>query len=353
MPKSWDIRPSSAPTPRPQPTQKARPAVEMKRQAPRVAPAPSKAPSERVRIETHMVTGTRVQAPRSSTLGLATGKSAKGVGSLRERRKSKRKKLYRLISILLLLLATGTLIVLWQPFVRIQQVEATGPHAKELPTYVKTVLQGTRYGIFPKDSIFFLPTEEVRLSILRQYPDIEAVSLSAGGLNTLSISSTGRATAFWWCGTTYSPVHVHCFETDTSGKIFTAINASSTEASSTPFIVFSEFEGAQSTNSPLGGVIKNSSKLGDMLRFVKTLKGLGAPVASAEIRGDEADIYTSGGTRITYVLGREAQAASLAATAFPTLDVQGSSLLYIDLRFTSKIYFKKKESAVGTPTKVR
>lgn len=349
MPKSWDIRPSSTPTPRPTSAPKPRSSVEMRRPA----PIQKQAPRNSVKIETHLVTGSGPRVPRTTTLGLSTGKTSKGVVSLRDKRKTRRKKIYRLILILVLLLCIGALVILWQPFVRVGQIEATGPHAKEMSVFVHNILQGTRYGVFPKNSIFFLPTEEIRLSILEEYPDIEAVSLSPSGLTTLSISSTGRASAFWWCGTSYSLGRERCFETDTSGKIFTPIQASSTQASSTPFIVFSQFQGSQSTDSPLGGMIVNSSKLPDMLRFVKTLKGLGAPVVSAEIRGDEADIYTSGGTRITYVLGREPQAASLAATAFPSLDVQGTSLLYIDLRFTSKIYFKKKDVSVGTPTKVR
>ena len=82
-----------------------------------------------------------------------------------------------------------------------------------------------------------------------------------------------------------------------------------------------------------------------MLRFVKTLKSLGANITSVEIRGDEADLYTTYGTRITYVLGREQQAASLAATAFPSLTLSNSSLLYVDLRFDSKVFFKKRDSA--------
>jgi hypothetical protein len=243
--------------------------------------------------------------------------------------------------------------ILWQPFLRVQTIETSGPHAAELPDFVKGKLVGTRHVIFPKNSIFFIPTEEIRNDILEGYPDIEAVSLSASGLTSLTVSSTGRATAFWWCGTAYLPTHQTCFETDTSGKIFNPIDASSTQASTTPFILFGTYDGALSPNSPLGGTIAGSHFIPDMLRFVKTIKGLGAPVTSAQLRGDEADIYTTSGTRITYVLGREEQAASLAATSFPTLDVQGSSLLYIDLRFASKIYFKKKDAGVPPDVKVR
>jgi hypothetical protein len=72
------------------------------------------------------------------------------------------------------------------------------------------------------------------------------------------------------------------------------------------------------------------------------MRTLGADIVSIDIRGDEADLYTRAGTRITYVLGREQQAAGLAASAFPTLKLNDGSLLYVDLRFDSKVFFKKK-----------
>ena len=96
----------------------------------------------------------------------------------------------------------------------------------------------------------------------------------------------------------------------------------------------------------LGASVTGAKYIPELLRFAKTLKSLGAIVTSVQLRGDEADLYTVYGTRITYVLGREQQAATLAATAFPSLTLSNNSLLYVDLRFDSKIFFKKRESEV-------
>ncbi len=341
MAKSWDIQPSSRSTPRAKEKPKAAPPRVARQEPVRTAPTP-----ERPRLEARPVR-------RSEARGARASQTSRGVISLKERRKSRRKNILTFIVVGLVLLFVAVVAVLWQPFLRVQKIETSGPHADELSTFVEGKLTGRVHLIFPKNSIFFIPTDELRSEILATYPDVEAVSLSASGLTALSVTTTGRATAFWWCGTAFMSVHPNCFETDTSGKIFNPIDASSTSASSTPFILFGTYDGALSPNSPLGGTIAGAHFIPDMLRFVKTLKSLGAPVTSAEIRGDEADIYTMSGTRITYVLGREEQAASLAATAFPTLDMQGSSLLYVDLRFASKIYFKKKDAGVPSDTKVR
>lgn len=349
MPKSWDILPSSTPATRAATKTPPRKAIELtRRRAPALSPRSEQQqkPLRTVKAETHLVNTAPIRRSGAASSG-------RGVGSLRERRKTKRKRLFRFALIVLIIVCIGAIALVWQPFIRVQTVDVTGPHALELPAFVRTTLQGTRYGIFPKDSIFFVPTDQLRVAILTQFPDIEAVSLAPQGLTTLAVSGTGRATAFWWCGPQYVQEHTLCFEADTSGKIFNLVNASSTSASTTPFMVFAPYQGGLSDNSPLGGSIENSSKLPDMFRFVKTLKGLGAPVVSAHIRGDEADLYTGSGTRITYVLGREEAAVALAATALPTLDLQSNAFLYVDLRFTSKIYFKKRVNEVGPPAKVR
>lgn len=343
MAKSWDIQPSKSGAARATGQKKTEAYAEPRKKVVRLAPEPAR---ERPRLEARPVRRTEARGARPS-------QGTRGVVSLKERRKSRRKNVFISIVVILVLLCIVITGVLWQPFLRVQTVHTSGPHADELSQFVQEKLVGTQHLIFPKNSIFFIPTDEIRADILAHYPDIEAVSLSASGLTSLTVASTGRATAFWWCGTAYMPIRGTCFETDTSGKIFNPIDASTTQASTTPFILFGTYDGALSPNSPLGGTLAGNHFIPDMLRFVKTIKGLGAPVTSAQIRGDEADIYTTTGTRITYVLGREEQAASLAATAFPTLDVQGSSLLYIDLRFASKIYFKKKDAGVPPDAKVR
>jgi hypothetical protein len=95
---------------------------------------------------------------------------------------------------------------------------------------------------------------------------------------------------------------------------------------------------------PLGYSLQSTKPVAGVLSFVKAMKSLGANVIAVEMRGDEADLYTEAGTRITYVTGREEQAAALAATSFPSLKLNDGSLLYVDLRFDSKIFFKKKET---------
>lgn len=268
-----------------------------------------------------------------------------GVMPLRKKRRARKRKLALIICALLLILGVIVIIGLWRPQVRIGSIEASGTRADDIPAFVASRLTGTVYGVLPRNSTFFMPREELRVAILEAFPDIEAVSIKPTSLTTLSITAIPRARSFWWCGTEYRETPITCFDADTTGKIFEEVNASSTlSASTTPFIVYGLFE-AGNEGGALGGVVTGAEYLPDMFRFVKALKELGANVTSVLVRGDEADLYTASGTRITYVLGHEQEALTLATTAFPSLDVRGNSLLYIDLRFTSKVYFKKRTSS--------
>ena len=273
--------------------------------------------------------------------------TSKVVKPLRTRRKDRRRKSFYLILVAFLILLAGAVVLLWQPFLRVQQVVVQGPGSDVLPQFIQTQLQGTEFVVIPRNSIFFLPTQSIRTEVLQNYPNIEAVSLSASGLTTLSVSTIGRARAFWWCGTIRTETPTSCLETDPQGKIFKVVDPALIASSTSEFIVYSEVSSTTSTGDVvLGASVTGAKYIPELLRFAKTLKSLGANVTSVQLRGDEADLYTVYGTRITYVLGREQQAATLAATAFPSLTLSNNSLLYVDLRFDSKIFFKKRESEV-------
>ena len=73
--------------------------------------------------------------------------------------------------------------------------------------------------------------------------------------------------------------------------------------------------------------------------------GLGADVASLAFRDDEVDLRTRAGTRITYVLGREDAALTLAQSGLKDLNLNDGSVEYVDLRFENKLFVKRRGAA--------
>lgn len=250
---------------------------------------------------------------------------------LKKRRKEKRKARLAILLLLIVLLITGAVALLWIPALRMHEVRASGPHAEEVRTLAKEELSGTRFLVIPRNSLFFIPESDIRKRILSTYPDIEAVSLSADGLHTLTLATSGRAEAFVWCGMSKDASVSPCYSTNAEGLIFAPASTTA------PLTVYAPIEN-QSGDMPLGAKIVGAAYLPDAFRFVKTMQQLGASVRTLQIRGDEADLYTDGGTRITYVLGREERAAETAASIFPQLKMNDGSVVYVDLRFEGKGY---------------
>lgn len=287
--------------------------------------------------------------------------------SLKERRKKQRRILFIVLGFLAAILLAAGIYLLWQPFVRIESVSAEGPNAEDARGIAEAALEGTYLYILPKDSIFIFPEGAMRRKILGEYPAVTAVAIKRTGFTSIAVTTVPRTSAFIWCGVsagTASP----CYQADAEGFVF-ALEEGYTEAAvavameevtnpeavvaAEPVVedidmsvlrIYAPLENIEG-ESPIRAHVVGASRLPDALRFVKAMKSLNVGIVSVEIREDEADLYTPHGTRITYILGREKAAADLAASAFPTLDLQSGAFEYVDLRFKGKVYVKRRGEA--------
>jgi hypothetical protein len=263
--------------------------------------------------------------------------------SLRERRRRARSRLLILLGIVLVLVIGGCIYGLWRPAVRIAHINLEGPDADALLPLVEEAISGTYAHVLPKNSIVFFPAQSIRNAILDAYPDVAAVSVHREGTDAIRVTTIGRVSAFDWCGEDRgAAVDAACYKTDAEGFIFAPEDPVLTDASSTPTYlrVYAPLT-ASSTGGAVRSTVAQPELVPSVLRFERALMSLGALIESVQLRGDEADLYTRAGTRITYVLGHEETAAQLAATTFPQLNVNDGSVIYVDLRFDGKVYFKK------------
>lgn len=258
---------------------------------------------------------------------------------LKKRRKQKKKSLVIALSVLGAILIALLVYVLWLPALRMQNVTASGPHAEEARSIVQQQIAGTYALVLPRNSMFLIPEQDIREALLTAFPDVEAVSLTASDLNTLSATLLPRAGVFVWCGSTPEAAYGSCFEANAEGLIFAALSpeAASSSQALRVYAPLADQEG----DSPVRAHVEYAARIPDVLRFVKAAQTLGANVESFTLRGDEADLHTDAGTRITYVLGHEEQAAIIAASVFPQLELNDGSVSYVDLRFEGKAYFKR------------
>jgi cell division septal protein FtsQ len=263
---------------------------------------------------------------------------------LKKRRKKTQKAFLVVIGIAILLLVIGLFYLAWMPAFRVSAVSAEGPHAEEAKQLAERSLEGTYAFILPRNSLFFIPEDDMRADILADHADIQAISITADGLNALRVRTLPRAEAFVWCGIAPGLADGTCYSANAEGLIFAPV-ALELASTSEALRVYGAIEGQEGA-SPVKAHIGYASRIPEALRFVKAMQTLGANVVSLSLRDDEADLYTEAGTRITYVLGHEQEAAGIAASVFPQLALNDGSVAYVDLRFSGKAYFKRSDGAL-------
>jgi len=262
----------------------------------------------------------------------------RGSERLVERRRTRRRRLGIVFVILLLLLLAAVVYGLWQSSVRIARVDVYGADAS-LAAYAKDAIQGSYFGIIPRDSIFFFPASHIRTDILAAHLDIAAVSIFRSSLTSISMKMSERAPIARWCGLAPTAgVDEYCYVFDASGFIFAAATTS-IQAINT-FALYAPLEGE--TLEPLRATIAHTERLPAAFDFARQLDTLGSPVLQVSMRGDEVDDTLKSGTRVTYVLGNERNAFTALVSARDNLNLADGSIDYVDLRFDGKVYLKKR-----------
>ncbi|TSA43785.1 hypothetical protein D4R49_02165 [bacterium] len=262
----------------------------------------------------------------------------RGSDRLAERRRLRRRRGITVFSVLLLLLLTALIWGLWQTPVRISSVIIYGADVS-FTDYATRAIQGSYFGIIPRDSTFFFPESSIRADILATHPDIAAVSIFRRGFTGISLKMDYRVPIARWCGLTPTAgIEEYCYVFDANGTIFAAV-ATSTETINT-FSLYAPLQGNGS--EPLHSTIAHAERLPMVFDFARQLDTFGSPVSHVVLRGDEVDDYLASGTRITYILGHERDAFTALVSARDNLNLADGSLEYVDLRFDGKVYLKRK-----------
>jgi len=265
--------------------------------------------------------------------------AARGSERLRDRRRTRRHRILFALGALFALCLAGIIYELNQSAFRIAHVQVYG--ADQTYTDIATAaMQGSYLGLVPRDSTFFYPGAAIRTDIVARHPDIAAVALFRNGLTGLSIKVNDRVPVARWCGASYARAAsstAPCYLFDASGFVFAT---TSEQQLVNPFALYESL--AVGVTDPMQTMLPNESKLPAIFDFARQLATLGATTESVVIRGDEVDDYLASGTRVTYVLGNEEAAFTALTSAHKDIDLASGTVDYVDLRFSGKVYIKKK-----------
>lgn len=255
-----------------------------------------------------------------------------------ERRRTKRRRTVIALLVIILLAFGGVLYQVWQSPVRISQVEIFGAD-QSFAKYAHAAMEGSYLGIVPRNSTFLYPARAIRAAIMREHPNVAAVSIFRKGLTGLSIKVSERVGIARWCGKAPTPgVEEYCYVFDANGLVFAPADQSAAPINS--FTLYGPLR--DDAQEPLRAELASAENLPSTFDFARQLDTFGSAVTRVVIRGDEVDQHLESGTRVTYVLGNEQNAFTALVSARENLNLADGSVEYVDLRFGQKMYVKKR-----------
>lgn len=273
--------------------------------------------------------------------------------------------LWRLFAVILisLFVVGGAMWGLSRPGLRISKIEVSGNNVlgtDEITSFIREEISGKYFFLFPKDSIILYPKSRIENDLLDSFKRILSLDVRTQGLSTLSITINERKPYSLWCGETLPETRgkedAPCYFMDEIGFLFA-------EAPRFSDSVYAKFYGPLtvangSTTSgipralvPVGGTFLSSDVFGRINLFRGLLLRLGVKVhrAVAMSAGDLAFTMDEGGEILFNQKQDPERLASDFESAFraewgdPYDSAIRAKILYADMRFDNKVFFKKKK----------
>jgi cell division septal protein FtsQ len=267
---------------------------------------------------------------------------------LLELKKKKRKvlaqKIFFLVFLFILILVGLSFLSKWEK-ININNIQISGNkviETKMIEDIVKADIAGDYLWFFPKTNFLLYPKGEITKELTDKYKRIKNISLNIENLKTLDVSITERTALYTYCGIAPAELdsrNQKCYFMDESGYIFDEAPYFSGE-------VYTKFYG----NTGPYFFEPNFVKL---ISFKEALKNIGVKpvVFFVEDNGDIEIFLSSTTAQLGPVIFLKAdadfnQVVENLQTVLTTEPLQSdfknkySSLLYIDLRFGNKVYYK-------------
>ncbi|QQR76431.1 FtsQ-type POTRA domain-containing protein [Candidatus Nomurabacteria bacterium] len=274
----------------------------------------------------------------------------------RERR-AKRRRVYFFVATILVLLGILSFASHLRS-INISNVIVEGNRISSVRDITKSAnktIEGNYFFIFSKSNIFIFSKSSIEKDLLNEYPRLESVSVSRLGFNGIKIVVKEREGQYLWCGYLNEEFNINsesaCYFTDEEGYIF----GTSPYFSGDAYFKFYGSETINRTLSPIGQNVTDKARFIELIRLVYGLEGLDIVPESIKIQdnGEYRIVLTktdNNQTNKSFILfSRENNleesldnlAIALSSVDFKKqFDEERSNLLYIDLRFKDKVYYK-------------
>ena len=219
---------------------------------------------------------------------------------------------------------------------------------------VEKEIAGNYLWFFPKRNIFFYPKKDIKNQLAFEFKGLKDINLIVKE-KTLNISSTERIAKYMWCGNANLDLVVglpsdkeKCYFVDENGYIFGEAPYFSGE------VYFKFYGGTFSNSTDPSGFYFMQENFSKLISFKNMLENFGLkPVALSYEGSENIKIYLSrdlthpSGPEIIFkadsdlpIISENLQTALNTEPLKSNFKNKYSSLLYIDLRFGNKVYYK-------------
>ncbi len=221
----------------------------------------------------------------------------------------------------------------------------------DVTTKVEEQLKGKYYYLYSRANSFIFPQKKIYNDLIETFPRIEELSIIREGFNILNINIKERLGSYLYCGNIIpeiqSEIGENCYFINNDGYIFDKAPYFSGS------VYFKYYLNIKDSTSPLNQNILEQDRFHEIVRFVDGIKILGFEPVSLLILDDGThNLYLDHDSLATapMILFRDDNDLENILNNLRTamkknefrdeINSKYSSLLYIDLRFKSKVLYK-------------
>lgn len=272
----------------------------------------------------------------------------------KRRRNLKRKIIILVASVLVLFI--GFVVLTHLNRFQIENLKVSGNEIT--PTYdlekiVRTELSGNYLFIFPHNSTFIYPKQQIERSLLAQTSTLTLANISRDGFKSLNVAVTERQGDTVWCQGTAeefrsTPTQYNCYFADDQGYLFALA----------PYVsgnVFFRFFGGDATSAnAIGTSVTDAPRFIKIQELKEALIKLDFKLSGVSVGNDNEDIFllqpTDWQQTAPQIMVRDdkkinsmmhdLESAIMTEPLRGDLVTKYSKLLYIDARFENKVFYK-------------
>lgn len=278
----------------------------------------------------------------------------KRVIDIKRKRRIRRLRFFIVLTILFLLIIGGSAYFSFYKKITIDKIIVVGTSVIDPTDVIKEVemqLRGKYFYLYNKSNTFIYPEKKIYDNLISTFPRIEELSIVRYGFNTLNINIKERLGSYLYCGSmvpeVFSLVGENCYFINNDGYIFDKAPYFSGN------VYFKFYVKIEDELKPLGQNVADLDRFHELVRFIEGISLLHLKPTMLVVNEDGSHFlyldHDSLATKPVILFKKENDLENILSNLSTAMNKKEfrdeinskySSLLYIDLRFKSKVLYK-------------